>query len=145
MEAWREETVNMVTGLHHINFIVRNLAEARPAFDVLFGDRGGVEERLPERGVKLIRYRLGPTWFVLLEPTDPDGVPGRHLAEHGEGFFLASFEVGDLGAVLNDLGARGVRAVGDSPRQGLDGWRVADLDPRAFGGVNVQLVQEGEP
>jgi len=132
----------MVTGLHHINFIVRSLADAKPAFDLLFGVCAGDEERLPDRGVKLLRYRLGPTWFVLVEPTDPAGAPGRFLAEHGEGFFLASFEVKNLESALEDVGEQGIGTVGDSPRPGLDGWRVADLDPRAFCGISVQLVQD---
>lgn len=45
----------MVTGIHHINFIARDLE------------------------------------LVLVQPTRADGIPGRHLAVHGGGFFLCKY------------------------------------------------------
>ncbi len=131
----------MVSGLHHINFIVHSLADASPAFELLFGAPAGDVEYLPERGVKLVRYRLGSVWFVLVEPTDPAGAPGQYLKEHGEGFFLASFQVSNLESALDALAKKGIGTAA-GPRRGLENWSVVDLDPRAFRGVNIQLVKE---
>ena len=91
-----------------------------------------------------MRFLVGETWIILLQPTDPAGIPGRHLARHGEGFFLASFEVDNLEDALGELSDSGITALDTAPRKGLDDWRVTDLDPECFCGVNIQLVQAGD-
>lgn len=67
----------------------------------------------------------------MVSPHNEDSVPGRHLKQHGEGFFLLSFGVGDLEASLAEFTERGVIPSPDIIRQGLLDWRVADLDTTA--------------
>jgi methylmalonyl-CoA/ethylmalonyl-CoA epimerase len=86
--------------------------------------------------------RIGETWLVLVEPTRGDSVPGRRLAEQGEGLFLVSFEVDDVDAALQALSAHEVMPEGAGPRIGLDGWRVVDLDPADVCGASLQLCEE---
>ena len=78
----------------------------------------------PLRGAHVARSKVGESWIVLVCPYDPDSVPGRHLAEHGEGLFLLSLGVEDLDSQLERLAARGIRV---TPRQGIVDWRVADV------------------
>jgi methylmalonyl-CoA/ethylmalonyl-CoA epimerase len=125
----------VLTHVHHVNLLVRDLADAVAAWRRL-GVTAFVEERLPGRGVETARFRVGATWIVLVMPTDPDGVPGRHLAEHGEGLFLLSLGVASLDAAAGD----GLPL--SAPRGGLANWRVADLDPAAFQGATLQLCTE---
>ena len=73
-----------------------------------------------------------------------DGVPAQYLAQYGEGFFLVSCEVDDVKEAAEQATEKGIRALNKEPRQGLDDWRVIDLDPDDLCGVNVQLVQTGE-
>jgi methylmalonyl-CoA/ethylmalonyl-CoA epimerase len=128
----------VLTHVHHINLLVRDLGAAITAWRTL-GVTEFVQEALPGRGVETARFRVGATWIVLLMPTDPDGVPGRHLAEHGEGLFLLSLGVATLGAP--ELAGLPLSA----PRGGLADWRVQDLDPRAFHGATLQLCAEAGP
>ena len=86
----------MLQRIHHINFVVNDLDRAVAQYEQLFGLNFSPHETLNPRGVKTARTRLGQVWLVLVEPTDPNGVPGRHLAEHGEGFFLISYKVDDV-------------------------------------------------
>jgi methylmalonyl-CoA/ethylmalonyl-CoA epimerase len=79
---------------------------------------------------------------VLVQPTDPDGVPGRRLAERGEGVFLISFGVADLEAAIAGLAARGTRFTSAAPRHGLADWQVIDTALGAEFGVDLQLCQE---
>lgn len=98
-------------GIHHINFIVRDLDEAMSRFEkTLDLSPFEVVEHAP-RGVRVARSRLGDSWFVLVSPYDPESVPGRFLEARGEGFFLLSLSVDD---VLN-------------PRQGILDWMVEDV------------------
>jgi methylmalonyl-CoA/ethylmalonyl-CoA epimerase len=125
----------VLTHVHHVNFLVRDLAGAIAAWRRL-GVTTVTEERLPGRGVETARFQVGATWIVLVMPTDPDGAPGRHLAEHGEGLFLLSLGVPSL-----DVAARGALPL-STPRGGLANWWVADLDPAAFHGATLQLCEQ---
>lgn len=125
----------MLEYVHHVNLLVRDLAQAMAAWRRL-GIEHFIEERLPGRGVDTARFRVGTTWIVLVMPTDPQGVPALHLARHGEGLFLLSFGVSSLPEACSFGPALSVS------RPGLDGWRVADLDPGEFQGALLQLCQD---
>ncbi len=131
----------MISSVHHINLIVRDLDAAvsryRDALNISqfqFGE-------LPARGVRTARFRAGETWVVLVQPTDENSVPGRHLARHGEGLFLLSFGVDSLDATRRCVEQSGAAVVDHEPRTGLDGWQVLDLDAEDFFGAQLQLTQ----
>jgi len=131
----------MVKRIHHINFIVHNLSEAASRFGQLLGVNGGSVESLPQRGVELVRFKLGEVWLVLVHPLDAESIPGKYLAEHGEGFFLMSWEVDDVLTAAREFSDKGFEILQDEPRLGLNGWRVMDLDSRKLYGINIQLVE----
>ena len=64
----------MIKRIHHINFIVNDLDQAVQRYRVLFGDPVGGEEFLPQRGVKLARFKVGETWLILVQPVDDEGM-----------------------------------------------------------------------
>jgi methylmalonyl-CoA/ethylmalonyl-CoA epimerase len=132
----------VLDSLHHVNLLVRDLERARERFAATFGVEAGPVEALPGRGVIASRLRVGQTWLVLVQPTDPSGLPGRRLAERGEGVFLISFGVPDLEAAIDSLAARGVRFTSAAPRRGLDGWRVIDADLGGEFGVDLQFCED---
>jgi len=134
----------MIKRIHHINFIVRDLDEAVKQYAKLLGKPPGLVEELPERGVRLVRFKIGETWIVLVQPVNSSGVPAQYLEEYGEGFFLVSCEVDDVKKAAEQAIDQGIRVLDEQPRQGLDDWRVVDLDPDDLCGINVQLVQTGE-
>ncbi len=129
----------MIRSLHHLNFIVRDLDAAIPAWERLLGLTVARRDELPERGVIAARFRIGDTWLVLVQPTRDDSVPGRFLAERGEGFFLLSLGVPSLADELQRLGDG---AFSSPARTGADGWQVRDLDPALANGVQLQLTEE---
>ena len=127
--------------IHHINFVVEDLDEAIERFETILGQSVQRRDGLPGRGALTARFKLGPSWLVLVQPTDANGVPGRYLAEHGEGFFLCSFGVDNLEETLVRLRESGVGLPGP-PRRGLDNWRVQDLDPEYCLGEQFQVTEE---
>lgn len=134
----------MLERIHHINLLVRDLDAAVRRYTLALGVQDWVYGELAGRGVRTARFRAGESWIVLVQPTDDGGVPGRHLAEYGEGLFLLSFGVADLDAVLSrlDAGDAGLRE--GVERTGLEGWRIADLSADAFFGARLQLTQDDE-
>ena len=131
----------MIRRLHHINFIVKDLDKALQRYKVLLGEPAGEEEVLPQRGVKLVRFKVGETWLILVQPTDDTGPPAQYLEKHGEGFFLISCQVDDVRAAARQALSGSIKALDLTPRQGLDDWQVMDLDPDDLFGVNFQLVE----
>jgi methylmalonyl-CoA/ethylmalonyl-CoA epimerase len=124
--------------IHHINFVVQDLAEASARFQQLLDlEPFEIVDHAP-RGAKVARSRMGDAWFVLVCPYDPESVPGRFLARNGEGFFLLSAGTDDLEKRLRQLEATGLKPLDSEPRDGILGWRVADV--AEVHGVLLQLT-----
>jgi methylmalonyl-CoA/ethylmalonyl-CoA epimerase len=132
-----------LNGIHHINFVVRDLDAAEARYRAFFGLGPALREALPGRGVLTARFRVGESWLVLVQPLDEEGEPARHLREHGEGFFLLSFGVEELDRAVARVAAAGGRFTSDQPRPGLDSWRVIDLEPADTFGATLQLTGQG--
>jgi len=120
--------------IHHINFIVRDLAKATANFERTLGVDPFIVVDHPLRGASAARTRVGECWLVLVCPYDAESVPGRFLAEHGEGFFLLSLGVKDLAQSLEQLGSDGKQ------RAGILDWRVADIG--IVHGALMQLTED---
>lgn len=131
-----------VSSIHHINFLVKDLYQGIERYQQLLGLGEFTVDDLPGRGVKTARIRLGDTWLVLVQPVDPAGVPGRHLAEHGEGFFLISYAVEDLDTAATAVKSAGSGMTSDQPRQGLENWQVWDIRQQDTFGAQIQFCRE---
>lgn len=117
----------MAHAIHHINFIVRDLDDATARFEKTLRLAPFERVRHAGRGADIARTRLGDSWLVLVCPTDDASVPGRFLADHGEGFFLLSLATDDLHSDLERLADDGTPAIDGTPRSGILDWRVADV------------------
>ena len=96
---------------------------------------------LPQRGVKLARFKVGETWLILVQPVDADGIPAQYLQEHGEGFFLMSCQVDDVRKAASLVSSKGIKVMDQHPRQVLDDWKVMDLCPDDLFGADLQLME----
>ena len=128
------------TRIHHINFVVHDLEEAMARFERALGvDPFQVIDYQP-RDARVARTRVGESWLVLVSPYDPASVPGRYLAEHGEGFFLLSLGYEDIVQQLERLESEGIEAIDMAPRDGILDWRVADIGD--LHGAKIQLTDD---
>lgn len=134
----------MISKIHHINFIVRDLDKAIEKYCSLFGIPVPEPETLADREVRLARFRLSDIWVVLVQPLGSSGQPAQYLEKHGEGFFLMSCQVDDVRKAAEQASSRGFRFLDHEPRQGLDDWQVMDLDPDGLFGATIQLVESHE-
>ena len=85
----------MITGVHHITLLVRDLEKAVLQWQQQLGIDAVLCDDLPGRGVKTARFKTGDVWLVLVQPV-ADGEPKRVLEERGEGLFLLSLGVESL-------------------------------------------------
>ncbi len=134
----------MIKRIHHINFLVEDLGKAVQTYKLLFGEPAVASEILPQRGVKLARFKVGETWLILVQPMGEEGIPAQYLKKHGEGFFLISCQVDDVRKATEQLANDGVSVLDQQPRQGLEDWLVMDLDAEDLFGANFQLVESAD-
>lgn len=132
----------MLKHVHHINFLVADLGKSVERYKNLFELESIEIETLAERGVATARFNVGGVWIVLVQPVDDVSEPARHMREHGEGVFLISFAVDDLEEAREKLLAKGAITAASTARDGLQNWRVIDLDPDAVFGAPMQLTEE---
>ena len=130
----------MVKRVHHINFVVNDLEDAIKRYEEILGVPVHAREGLESRGVKLARFRVGEVWIVLVQPISDEGTPAAHLRQHGEGFFLISYEVDDVRQAAQDVRAKGIRFLNKEPRQGISRWKLMDIDPDDTFGTQIQLT-----
>ena len=130
----------MITKIDHIGVAVKALETSLPFWAEALGlDVSGIET-MESENVKVAFLRVGNASIELLEPTDASSAVGRHLDKRGEGIHHLTLEVQDLPAMLDRLRERGVPVIGAGARPGAGGRQVAFLQPKAAGGVLIELV-----
>ncbi len=130
-------------GIHHLGVAVLDLDGALDTYVRLFG--GSLEHRdtLAEQGVEAASVRLGEGRIELLAALAEDTPVGRFLAKRGEGMHHVAYEVGDVGAALDQLAAAGAELIDEEPRPGLFGLQVAFVHPDSVHGVLSEVVSRG--
>ncbi|HEX6030656.1 MAG TPA: VOC family protein [Tepidiformaceae bacterium] len=122
--------------IDHVGIVVKDLEEGLKTFEDHFGfkrdaARGGQVDRL---GIKNAFVPVGDSDLEFIQPIGDQGPVATFASERGEGMFLVSIAVDDVGAAVEHLRSLGYRA-GD-PAGG-----VAFVSMRSTHGVNLQLVQ----
>ncbi|MHC5010608.1 MAG: methylmalonyl-CoA epimerase [Planctomycetota bacterium] len=128
----------------HLGIAVESLDAGKALYGDTLGLRLLFEEEIPSEHVRVAAYDGGGVRLELLESTDPDGPIARHVKRRGPGIHHVCYRVEDIERALAGLRARGIDPIGEAPRPGAGGCRVAFLHPRDAGGVLVELSQPPE-
>lgn len=124
----------MINGIHHLNFLVKDLAVNVEYLEKIFQIKPAYCD-LKSRHVTTATFNLEHSSIVLVCPTSNEGEPAKILASRGEGLFLVSFNATSLDETLKRLGEHNIFAKGNQ-RTGLNNWQVIDLDiPNALGPI----------
>jgi methylmalonyl-CoA/ethylmalonyl-CoA epimerase len=131
----------MKARLDHIGIAVSDI-EAALAF---YRDALGLEiEAAEEVTSQLVRAHFipaGEAAIELLEATADDSPIAKYVAKRGPGLHHITLRVDDIRAALEQLKARGVRLIDETPRRGAHGSLVAFIHPSSAHGVLVELKQ----
>ena len=132
--------------LDHIGIAVESLEKGEVFWRLLGLNPSGDDELNIEQGVN-IRFlesttQSEPPRLELLEPTGSDTPVGRFIDRRGVGVQQLAFEVDDLSGLLDELKAAGVTLIGDEPRSGGAGSRIAFVHPKSTGGVLVEMLEK---
>jgi LAO/AO transport system kinase len=126
--------------LDHVGVAVADPAPLLSFLSLAFGVGADPAIDAASHGVRVQFVHLGASSIEVLEASGPESPVAAFLARRGPGLHHIAVEVEDLGGVLAELRARGVRLVDEAPRPGADGRLVAFIHPSATGGVLVELV-----
>jgi len=97
-------------------------------------------EEVPSQQAVVAFIPVGDSEVELVKPTRDDTGVARFIAERGGGMHHLCFEVDDIESMLNNLKARGIRLINESPIE-LPGRKMAFIHPKSTGGVLVELYQ----
>lgn len=130
--------------LEHIAIAVSNLDDALPLFRSILARPESGREVVESEGVRVAFFDLGGARIELLEALDEDSPIARFIDRRGPGLHHLAVEVQDIEGAIARCRQAGLETVGDAPRDGAGGRRVAFLHPRTASGVLIELSQPGE-
>jgi methylmalonyl-CoA/ethylmalonyl-CoA epimerase len=130
-----------VLRIHHVAFA------SGPADEPLGGhlDLLGLTCVHVEQGAGFVE-RMAPAgegYLQLLEASGGRDVVSRFVERRGAALHHVAFEVDDIDGAIGELLAAGVRMIDAAPRPGGMGARIAFAHPSSFGGLLVELLEEG--
>ena len=131
--------------IEHVAIAVADLETAVSVFASILGTSDSGRETVESEQVKIAFFDLAGVRIELLEPTASDSPVGRFLKSRGTGLHHIALEVPDIEAALDRCRAAGLETVGDAPRTGAGGRRVAFLHPSSTGGVLLELSERPNP
>ena len=144
MGATRPEITGIgAAEIDHVGIAVHDLEAAVELYAGVLGAEPVHRERMDTEGAEEALFRVGQSYVQLIAPIGPETPVGRFLQRRGEGVHHVGYRVPDVAAAIAVLRARGVRLVDEEPRPGSRGTTVAFAHPKGFGGVLVELVEEG--
>ncbi len=124
----------------HVGIAVKNLDESVKFYESL-GFKATGYEVVAEQKVKVAFLPCGDSEVELLESTEPDGPIARFIEKNGPGIQHIAIRVDDIDKALEELKAKGVRLIDQTPRYGAGNARIAFVHPKATGGVLLELTQ----
>jgi methylmalonyl-CoA/ethylmalonyl-CoA epimerase len=127
--------------INHLGIATNGIDEALAFWQDALGLENVHTEVVEEQKVRVAMLPLGESRIELLEPTSDDSPISKFLEKRGPGIHHIAVEVDDIEAALQNLKAKGMRLIDETPRIGAENCLVAFVHPSSTGGVLLELVQ----
>lgn len=127
----------------HVGIAVADLDVAIKFYSEVFGMTVLHEEVNEEQGVReaMVGIDGSGAQLQLLAPTGPESTIAKFLDRNGPGIQQMAYTVDNVEAASDELRARGIRMLYDTPKRGTGGSRINFAHPKDCGGVLVELVE----
>jgi methylmalonyl-CoA/ethylmalonyl-CoA epimerase len=129
-----------ITKVNHVAIVVADIEQALGFWRDALGLELDHVEDVPSQKAAVAFLPVGDGEVELVQPSSADTGAGKFLAERGGGMHHLCFEVDDIAAKLEELRAKGVRLINETPLE-LPGRKMAFIHPKSTGGVLVELYQ----
>jgi len=131
-----------VLKIDHLGIAVNSMEEGKQFWTDVLGLGFEGTETVAEQKVTTGFFPIGESEVELLESTAPDGPVAKYIEKKGQGIQHIAFRVENIEAALEELKAKGIRLIDETPRQGAGGAKIAFLHPKSTLGVLVELCEK---
>ncbi len=130
----------MIKKVNHVAIAVSDIEGALGFWRDGLGLEVDHVEDVPGQKATVAFIPVGECEVELVKPTAEDTGVAKFLAERGGGMHHLCLEVDNIVATLEDLKAKGVRLINETPIE-LAGRKMAFIHPKSSGGVLVELYE----
>jgi len=131
-----------ILGLHHVAIAVDDLKKYKNIFENLFDIKTGPIEENDVNKVALSFLDLGNTELEFVSPLDNNSSIHKFVDEKGSGIHHICVLVEDIQLAIDELKAKNIRMIDQTPRPGAEGSTIAFIHPKSSGGILIELKQE---
>lgn len=130
-----------VLKIDHLGIAVKSIDEGKRFWTGVLGLDFEGTETVEEQKVTTAFFPVGESEVELLQSTADDGPVAKYIEKRGEGIQHVAFQVENIEAALEELKAKGIRLIDETPRKGAGGAKIAFLHPKSTSGVLVELCE----
>ncbi len=132
----------MIKGIYGINIAVKDLEEAVKKYEKVFGVKSQPlgEGDFAFAGLKGAKLDINGTFITLIAAIDENTSVAKFVKSKGEGLFLLSIEVDDVGSSVEELARRGLEFVFKETLRG-DFGEVNFAHPKSAHGVQIEIYR----
>ena len=127
--------------IDHLGIAVNSIEDGKNFWSGMLGLDFEGTETVEEQKVTTAFFPVGESEVELLESTAPDGPVAKYIEKRGQGIQHVAFRVENIEEALEELKAKGVKLIDETPRKGAGGAKIAFLHPKATNGVLVELCE----
>ncbi|MGB8718582.1 MAG: methylmalonyl-CoA epimerase [Desulfobacterales bacterium] len=127
--------------IDHLGIAVTSIEEGQRFWQDVLGLNFEGTETVAEQKVTTAFFPVGESEVELLMSTAPDGPVAKYIEKKGTGIQHVAFRVDNIEAALEELKAKGIQLIDQTPRKGAGGAKIAFLHPKATNGVLVELCE----
>ena len=127
--------------IDHIGIAVKSIEQAGKFYTEILGLKIQDIETVSSQKVNVAFLPITDSEVELLESIEPDGPVAKYIDARGEGVQHIAFRVENIEEALEDLKAKGVRLIDQTPRNGAGGAKIAFIHPKETNGVLVEICE----
>lgn len=124
--------------IDHIAIAVNSLEKSIKVYTSLLGIEPELESVTAEK-VNTAIYDLNGVSLELIEPVGDDSPITKFLKKKGEGLHHVCLKVDNLEETMDELKAKGIDIIDETPKSGAGGKKIVFLHPKSTGGVLFEL------
>jgi methylmalonyl-CoA epimerase len=129
------------TVIDHIGIAVNSIDEALNFWETALGVKCTGRETVGDQKVTTAFLPIKESEVELLEATSEESPIAKFIEKRGEGIHHLAIRVDNLAECLDELKAKGIRLIDETPRKGAGGAMIAFIHPKATGGILLELSQ----
>lgn len=131
----------MVTRVHHVGVVVKDLEEEISLYEKIYGVKPAVVKDAMDGRLRVAFIPVGDTEIELLQPVDMSISFGVALKDHGQGIHHFALETDDIEREIARMKEAGVAFDTEKPRVGAHGVRIIFTKPETTGNVTVEICE----